>query len=466
MAQVVILLLQNTVTLCHAHLRHILRRRRAAQLIFHSERLGAASRRSTMRGIRLRQRWYVLADTREHRDCWVYPRSQDWWERIALRVWDDTHWIQCFRMTRGTFNELVDALRPTLARQSTNMREPVSVEKRVAVTLWCLATGACYRVAADHFGLGLSTVSDAVLEVCFAIEKQLLSKTVCLGDEVGKVSDGCRRGRRFAQAGTKVVCVVLCVPDVARLRISNHACFWSLFQIMDGFAALGFPHCVGAIDGTHIRIGQPRGKPDQYGNRKNYSSILLQGTVDHTGRFVDAEVGWSGKNHDAFVFRNSALCAAMDNGAFVPGNPSLTVNGVSVPPLMISDGAYPMRRWLMKPYGKFAVTPQQKYFDRCLARARNRVECSFGRLKGRWQCLLHRLKAREENVVTIVTACVILHNLCEAKGHAVLGSLTDPTPLTMPGDGLEYGENDRGMLDEGKRVRDAMAEFMYSRCGR
>ncbi|XP_054832746.1 uncharacterized protein LOC129342904 [Eublepharis macularius] len=422
MAQVVILLLQNTVTLCHAHLRHILRRRRAAQLIFHSERLGAASRRSTLRGIRLRQRWYVLADTREHRDCWVYPRSQDWWERIALRVWDDTHWIQCFRMTRGTFNELVDALGPTLARQSTNMREPVSVEKRVAVTLWCLATGACYRVAADHFGLGLSTVSDAVLEVCFAIEKQLLSKIVCLGDEVGK--------------------------------------------IMDGFAALGFPHCVGAIDGTHIRIGQPRGKPDQYGNRKNYSSILLQGTVDHTGRFVDAEVGWSGKNHDAFVFRNSALCAAMDNGAFVPGNPSLTVNGVSVPPLMISDGAYPMRRWLMKPYGKFAVTPQQKYFDRCLARARNRVECSFGRLKGRWQCLLHRLKAREENVVTIVTACVILHNLCEAKGHEVLGSLTDPTPLTMPGDGLEYGENDRGMLDEGKRVRDAMAEFMYSRCGR
>ncbi|XP_054843559.1 uncharacterized protein LOC129335132 [Eublepharis macularius] len=422
MAQVVILLLQNTVTLCHAHLRHILRWRRAAQLIFHSERLGAASRRSTLRGIRLRQRWYVLADTREHRDCWVYSRSQDWWERIALRVWDDTHWIQCFRMTRGTFNELVDALRPTLARQSTNMREPVSVEKRVAVTLWCLATGACYRVAADHFGLGLSTISDAVLEVCFAIEKQLLSKTVCLGDEVGK--------------------------------------------IMDGFTALGFPHCVGAIDGTHIRIGQPRGKPDQYGNRKNYSSILLQGTVNHTGRFVDAEVGWSGKNHDAFVFRNSALCAAMDNGAFVPGNPSLTVNGVSVPPLMISDGAYPMRRWLMKPYGKFAVTPQQKYFDRCLARARNWVECSFGHLKGRWQCLLHRLKAREENVVTIVTACVILHNLCEAKGHAVLGSLTDPTPLTMPGDGLEYGENDRGMLDEGKRVRDAMAEFMYSRCGR
>ncbi|XP_054836342.1 uncharacterized protein LOC129330336 [Eublepharis macularius] len=422
MAQVVILLLQNTVSLCHTHLRHILRRRRAAQLIFHSEKLGTASHRSTWRGIRLRQRWYVLADIREHRDCWVYPRSQDWWERIALRVWDDMHWIQCFRMSRGTFNELVDALRPTLARQSTNMREPVSVEKRVAVTLWCLATGACYRVAADHFGLGLSTVSDAVLEVCFAIEKELLSKTVCLGDEVGK--------------------------------------------IMDGFAALGFPHCVGAIDGTHIRIGQPRGKPDQYGNRKNYSSILLQGTVDHTGRFVDAEVGWSGKNHDAFVFRNSALCAAMDTGAFVPGNPSLTVNGVSVPPLMISDGAYPMRRWLMKPYGKFAVTPQQKYFNRCLAWARNKVECSFGHLKGCWQCLLHRLKAREENVVTIVTACVILHNLCEAKGHAVLGSLTDPTPLTMPGDGLEYGENDRGMLDEGKRVRDAMAAFMYSRCRR
>ncbi|XP_054846352.1 uncharacterized protein LOC129336948 [Eublepharis macularius] len=419
MAQLVILLLQSSTALCQAHLWHIMRRRRAATLLFHCGNPARTARRAALRRYRLHQRWYALAHIREPRDCWVYPRSWDWWERIVLRVWDDQHWIQCFRMSRGTFMELVGVLRPTLEWQSTNMREPVSVEKRVAVAVWCLATGACYRVAGDNFGLGLSTVSDAVLEVCFAIEKELLSKLVCLGEEVGK--------------------------------------------IMDGYSALGFPHCVGAIDGTHIRIGQTRGRPDQYGNRKNFSSILLQGTVDHTGRFVDAEVGWSGKNHDAFVFRNSAICAAMDTGVFVPGNPTLTVNGVSVPPLMITDGAYPMRRWLMKPYGKFAITQQQKYFDRCLARARNKVECSFGRLKGRWQCLLHRLRAREENVVTIVTACVILHNLCEAKGHGVLGSLRDPTPLTMPGDGLEFGENDRGVLEEGKEVRDAMAAFMYAR---
>ncbi|XP_054836350.1 uncharacterized protein LOC129330343 [Eublepharis macularius] len=321
-------------------------------------------------------------------------------------------------MSRGTFMELVGVLRPTLERQATNMREPISVENRVAVAVWCLATGACYRVAVDKFIVGLPTVSDAVLEVCFAIERELLSKMVSLGEEVGK--------------------------------------------IMDGFSALGFHHCVGAIDGTHIPIGQPGGKPDQYGNRKNYSSILLQGTVDHTGHFVDAEVGWSDKNHDAFVFRNSAICAAMDTGLFVLGNPTLSLNGISVPPLIISDGVYLMRCWLMKPYGKFAVMPQQKYFDRCLTRVRNKVECSFRRLKGRWQCLLHQLKAREENVVTIVTACVILHNLCEAKGHGVLGSLLDPTPLTMPGDGLEYRENDRGMLEEGKEVRDAMAAFIYA----
>ncbi|XP_054827409.1 uncharacterized protein LOC129324266 [Eublepharis macularius] len=367
---------------------------------------------------RYRERWHSLASLKAPRRFWARERSQDWWERIVLTTWDNDQWVECFRMDRETFMELVCVLRGRIERQHTNMREPVSVEQRVAVTIWVLATGSCYRVAGDQFGLGASTVATIVLEVCEAMEVELLSKTVCLGSEIGK--------------------------------------------IMDGFSSLGFPHCIGAIDGTHIPICAPGGSPEQYGNRKNFSSMLLQGTVDHTGRFVDVEIGWSGKNHDAFVFRNSCLCAAMDSGSFVPGNPTLHLNGVSVPPIIISDGAYPMRPWLMKPYGKLARTPREHNFDRRLSRARNQVEKSFGRLKGRWQTLLYRLKAREENVATIITACVILHNICEAREQRYLGNLKDPSPVMLQEDGLESLDGNKTLLEGGKLVRDALAEFMDS----
>ncbi|XP_054831617.1 uncharacterized protein LOC129327162 [Eublepharis macularius] len=424
MAQLVGFMVQSTMILCQAHLRSLRWRRRAAARLFLSSEKPAVSVSCSgkRRRRRIRERWHALASMKVPRRFWAYDRSRDWWERIVLTTWDDGQWLECFRMDRETFMDLVSVLRRRLERQRTNMREPVSAEQRVAVTLWFLATGACYRVAGDQFGMGASTVATTVLEVCEAMEVELLSKTVCLGSEVGK--------------------------------------------IMDGFAALGFPHCIGAIDGTHIPISAPGSSPEQYGNRKMFSSMLLQGTVDHTGRFMDVEIGWSGKNHDAFVFKNSCICAAMDTGTFVPGNPTLNLNGVSVPPIILSDGAYPMRPWLMKPYGKLAVSRREHHFDRCLSRSRNQMEKSFGRLKGRWQCLLHRLKAREENLVTIITACVILHNICEARGQQFLGELRDPSPVMLPEEGVESLDNNQTLLEGGKLVRDALAAFMESQMRR
>lgn len=71
----------------------------------------------------------------------------------------------------------------------------------------------------------------------------------------------------------------------------------------------------------------------------------------------------------------------------------------------------------MKPY---AVTPRitlaQKNFNYRQSSARMVVENAFGRLKGRWRCLLKRMDFALENVPNVVAACVILHNLCEMYG--------------------------------------------------
>ncbi|XP_063147294.1 uncharacterized protein LOC134488882 [Candoia aspera] len=347
------------------------------------------------------------------RRWWVYPSRTRWWTELELTDWDDEQWVANFQMTRGTLFEIADRLRPQLQRQNTSLRQAVPVEERVGITVWWLATQASYREVAHRFGLGRTTVGSIVVEVCLAIEHVLLKSEVCLGDHQ---------------------------------------------KIMDGFRDLGFPHCVGAVDGCYIATGAPFAQREE-DFRKNCSSMLLQGAVDHTGRFISIEVGYSGNQPNTFAFENSALCSAMDTGQFVPGNPTVTSRGIAIPPVILGGSAYPSRRWLMKPFTGALNGPREAAYNHAFNRCRKVVEAAFGRLRARWRCLSGRLPVAEENVVCVIASCVVLHNICESRGHGMTlrAETVAPTGLFS-----QISPHSQEQGAEGEAVQAALADLVWT----
>ena len=279
-------------------------------------------------------------------------------------------------MSRSTFVMLCAEVRPYLIRQVTRFRMPVDVDEQLAVTIWRLATNIEYRTISALFGLGISTVCEIVHKTCWVISEHLLPRHVK-------------------------------IPTEDRLK-----------EIVREFEVLwGFPQTVGAIDGTHIPILKPVECPSDYYNRKGFYSVIIQGVVDSHGLFIDVNIGWPGKVHDARVLVNSKFYNKCNSGNCFP-NWKKRINDVDVPLVVLGDPAYPLSSWLMKPFSDTgSLTTEQQHYNYRQSRARMVVENAYGQLKGRWRCLLKRMDYYAiQYTIDVVATCVVLHNICERNG--------------------------------------------------
>ena len=216
------------------------------------------------------------------------------------------------------------------------------------------------------------------------------------------------------------VCVILhevcnAIVQVLMKKYINFPTGQQLKETIDGFERLhGFPQCVGAVDGTHIEILAPEEYAKDYYNRKGYYSILMQAVADHRYCFTDINIGWPGSVHDARVFKNSQLYLRASQGTLIPANCYKVMNGVRVPLIILGDSAYPLSKWLMKPYSDNGhLSSSTKDFNYRLSRARIVIENAFGRLKGRWRCLLKQNDTDLYYLPNVIAACATLHNMCE-----------------------------------------------------
>lgn len=172
-------------------------------------------------------------------------------------------------------------------------------------------------------------------------------------------------------------------------------------QRFDDMGAYSFPNVLGCIDGCHIPIKAPLENSSCYFNRKQFHSVILQGVCMHDLTFIDINVGWPGRVHDAKVLRNSSL---WESGFQKTGNGRYHLLG---------DGAYPLKQWLLTPYRDNGhLSQQQVRYNITLSSKRQVIERAFGLLKGRFRRLKYvNMESVEEICQTIVAACV-LHNIC------------------------------------------------------
>ena len=260
-------------------------------------------------------------------------------------------------------------------RENTRMRNAVPVHKRVAASLWRLATGECYRSCGLMIGLAKPTVIKCCHEFVAAI---------------------CRLQDEFIKL------------PYTRAEIKRK---------IEGFSEKSkIPNVVAAIDGSHIPIRAPKENHEDYFNRKHFYSYLVQGIVDSSGLFLSVATGFPGSLHDPRMLRLSDVYWAAENEDILM-EPTQDLEGIVIRPLVVGDSAYPLKTWLLpviKDNG--ALTRDQKKFNYELSKARIVSEHAFGLLKGRWRALLKRLDEDHQRIPDTIIACCVLHNICIIRG--------------------------------------------------
>jgi len=126
---------------------------------------------------------------------------------------------------------------------------------------------------------------------------------------------------------------------------------------------------------------------------------------------TDLVARWQGSVHDTTIFNNSRIRALFEAGTFGDG-------------LLLGDGGYPVRSYLMTPL-RNPRTRAQELYNESHIRTRNTIERVFGIWKRRFPILaLGSRFSKIERALPMIVATAILHNIARRAG--------DPLPPEDP----------------------------------
>ena len=126
-------------------------------------------------------------------------------------------------------------------------------------------------------------------------------------------------------------------------------------------------------------------------------------------KFTYIDVGCNGRISDGGVFRSSSLSKALEeNSLNVPKPATLDDEKTTVPYVIVADDAFPLKSYIMKPFGSRNLSSEQRIFNYRLSRARRIVENAFGILASRFRVFLSTISLNP------VASCA-LHNYLRTK---------------------------------------------------
>ncbi|KAK7302032.1 hypothetical protein RJT34_12911 [Clitoria ternatea] len=141
-----------------------------------------------------------------------------------------------------------------------------------------------------------------------------------------------------------------------------------------------FKNCLGALDGTYIKVNDLEADKPRYRTRKGELATNVLGVCSQDMQFIYVLPGWKGSASDARVLRDAL---SRRNGLKVPQGfyylcDARYMNGEGF--LAPYRGQrYHLKEWR---HGLQPTTPQE-YFNMKHSSARNVIERCFGLLKGR-----------------------------------------------------------------------------------
>ena len=346
-------------------------------------------------------------ERRKAQSCRRFLRNTGWWD-LVRDTYSPGRFYETLRMSRATFNHILVRIHDKLLKKTVT-EEPIPPDFRLAITIYKLARGDYIYTTGEMCGLAKSTVCVIVTETCSAIINTLCDDTF----------------KKYFPTSR----------DDFKESMAKFGEEWQ------------FPYAFAAVNGSHLPIKCPKGGAQamkQYFNFKGFYSIVLMALVDTEYRFIWASVGAPGNTHDSTLMQSTELWDRKVAGSVIP-NIVQQIENVDVPPLILGDGAFPLRTWIMKPYGDAVLPEDMRYFNYRHSRARLVTEGAFGRLKSRFRVLFRKCQSNKETMKLYGLASVVLHKLCIELGDLV------PRKFDLT---LDHAANKRLSPEE---VRDVLA---------
>ncbi|KAJ0734418.1 putative harbinger transposase-derived nuclease domain-containing protein [Helianthus annuus] len=169
-----------------------------------------------------------------------------------------------------------------------------------------------------------------------------------------------------------------------------------------------FKDCVGAIDGTHVRVKVPNKDAARYRGRKGYPTINVLAACTFDLKFTYVLTGWERTASDSRIIKDAF--SRSDKLVIPTGKYCLVDAGLPHTSTLMTP--YRGVRYHLKEYSTRAPKNSKELFNLRHASLRNAIERAFGVLKKRFPIIRSTAEPFYscQTQSDIFLACCILHN--------------------------------------------------------